>query len=149
MHHRKHYCNILGLSENASLEEIKKAYFHLSNLYHPDKNSDPSATKKFEEINDAYNALKNNKFLTNNYYADTSRNDYNDFDDLEKRDNEEKDEEEYGDDLFSAFVKMMFRKRTQKTTKYNKNKKPWRNPYSYIYIFLSLVSLSVVIGIII
>ncbi len=86
MHHRKYYCNILGLSENASLDEIKKAYFNLSNLYHPDRNKDPKAVKKFEEISDAYEALKNNKFLTNNYENNNLDNEEiteDDYDNLE------------------------------------------------------------------
>ena len=102
MHHRKYYCNILGLSENASLDEIKKAYFNLSNLYHPDRNKDPKAVKKFEEISDAYEALKNNKFLTNNYEnnnLDSGKIIEDDYDNLEDAyDNSESYGEEDDDD---------------------------------------------------
>ena len=50
---------ILGVDENASASEIKKAYRKLANKYHPDKNSDPDATEKIKEINAAYEVLGN------------------------------------------------------------------------------------------
>ncbi len=48
--------NILGLEENASSEDIKKAYRKLAMRYHPDINPDVDA-KKFHEIQEAYHAL--------------------------------------------------------------------------------------------
>ena len=51
--------NVLEVSPEASLEEIKKAYRKLSLKYHPDKNSDPSASDKFSELTDAYETLSN------------------------------------------------------------------------------------------
>lgn len=53
---KKHY-ETLGVSENASDIEIKKAYRALSLKFHPDRNTDSSATKKFQEINAAYGVL--------------------------------------------------------------------------------------------
>ena len=53
---KKHY-ETLGVSENASDIEIKKAYRALSLKYHPDRNTDTTATKKFQEINSAYGVL--------------------------------------------------------------------------------------------
>jgi curved DNA-binding protein len=47
----------LGISENASTDEIKKAYRKLARKYHPDINKDESAVDKFKEINAAYEVL--------------------------------------------------------------------------------------------
>ena len=53
------YYSILGLSNNASNEEIRKKYRKLVMLYHPDKNPDLTAQAKFLEITQAYNILIN------------------------------------------------------------------------------------------
>ncbi len=47
----------LGVSEQASADEIKKAYRKLARKYHPDINKDESAVDKFKEINAAYEVL--------------------------------------------------------------------------------------------
>ncbi len=47
----------LGVSENASADEIKKAYRKLARKYHPDINKSPEAQEKFKEINAAYEVL--------------------------------------------------------------------------------------------
>ncbi|QKF67003.1 co-chaperone-curved DNA binding protein A [Arcobacter venerupis] len=49
----------LEISENASADEIKKAYRKLARKYHPDVNKDPKAEDKFKEINAAYEVLSN------------------------------------------------------------------------------------------
>lgn len=51
----KDYYNILGISRNASTDEIKKAYRNLAQKYHPDKTG--GEEKKFKEINEAYQVL--------------------------------------------------------------------------------------------
>jgi molecular chaperone DnaJ len=51
----KDYYNILGVSKEASDEEIKKAYRKLAHKYHPDKGGGDEA--KFKEINEAYQVL--------------------------------------------------------------------------------------------
>ena len=51
---------VLGISPNASDEEIKQAYRRLAKEYHPDRNpGDPVAAKKMQQINDAYDRIKN------------------------------------------------------------------------------------------
>ena len=52
------YYDLLGVSRNASQDEIKKAYRKLAVKYHPDKNpGDKSAEEKFKQINEAYSVL--------------------------------------------------------------------------------------------
>ena len=55
----KDYYSILGVAENASDAEIKKAYRKLAMQYHPDRNpgKEKSANEKFKEINEAYGVL--------------------------------------------------------------------------------------------
>ena len=57
MAEKRDYYEVLGVSKNATPDEIKKAYRKLAMKYHPDVNKDPGAEDKFKEINEAYEVL--------------------------------------------------------------------------------------------
>ena len=54
---KRDYYEVLGVSRNASDEEIKRAFRKLAFQYHPDHNRNPGAEDKFKEINEAYQVL--------------------------------------------------------------------------------------------
>jgi hypothetical protein len=59
---RKAACKILGVSEEANKNDLKKAYRKASMKYHPDRNQDDvDATKKFVLVKCAYELLAEDK----------------------------------------------------------------------------------------
>jgi len=58
-------CQILGVSEGASIDEIRSNYKHLARKWHPDKqhgsNASEEATQKFQEVSAAYKKLTTNE----------------------------------------------------------------------------------------
>lgn len=54
---RREYFEILGVTEQATPEEIKKAFRKLALQYHPDKNPSKEANKKFLQVCEAYEAV--------------------------------------------------------------------------------------------
>ena len=54
---KRDYYEVLGVSRNATDEEIRKAFRKLAFKYHPDHNSEDWAGEKFKEVNEAYEVL--------------------------------------------------------------------------------------------
>ncbi|MFT4584627.1 MAG: curved DNA-binding protein [Gammaproteobacteria bacterium] len=52
------YYDVMGLAEDASADDIKKAYRRLARKYHPDVSSEPDAEEKFKSVGEAYEVLK-------------------------------------------------------------------------------------------
>jgi curved DNA-binding protein len=70
------YYKILGVANNATVNQIKAAYRKLARKHHPDLNpGDPNANKKFQAINEANEVLSDpdKRFLYNIYGSDWKR----------------------------------------------------------------------------
>lgn len=59
MNSPKNYYTILGVSSNATQDEIKKAYRKLAQKYHPDVSKEASAEAMMKSVNEAYEVLGN------------------------------------------------------------------------------------------
>ena len=73
----KNYYRILGISENANLNQIKKAYRKLALKHHPDRGGDEN---KFKELSEAYEVLsdetKKRQYDRNNFTKNTYSNSF-------------------------------------------------------------------------
>ncbi|MBP3059275.1 molecular chaperone DnaJ [Texas Phoenix palm phytoplasma] len=73
----KDYYEILGLTRNATEEDIKKAYKKLSKKYHPDVSKDPKSEEKFKEVQEAYHVLKDpNKRSSYDRFGNSNGNNF-------------------------------------------------------------------------
>jgi molecular chaperone DnaJ len=54
---KRDYYEVLGVSRNASQDEIKKAFRRLARQYHPDVNKESGAAEQFKEVNEANEVL--------------------------------------------------------------------------------------------
>ena len=57
----KDFYEVLGVSKNATAQEIKASYRKLALKWHPDRNKSEEAHEKFKEINKAYEVLSDTK----------------------------------------------------------------------------------------
>ena len=61
MAEKRDYYEVLGVTKNASKEEIKDAYRKLAMQYHPDRNKAADAEEKFKDISEAYTVLSDDQ----------------------------------------------------------------------------------------
>lgn len=71
---RKKACYYLGIHENASEEQIKRAYRYKAKLYHPDANPDTNTEEYYIYVQQAYEYLMNNKITTTEEYGAMGEN---------------------------------------------------------------------------
>ena len=96
------YYKILGVSKNATEEEIKKAYRKLAMKYHPDLNPSKNAENKMKEINEAYEqVMKNKNQSTNSNKSTSNSNTYTSNNSYYQEDNDEEDYTYYRDSNIS------------------------------------------------
>jgi len=99
---KQDYYLILGIDQDATDSEIKKAYRSLAMKYHPDRNQgDPWAEEKFKLISEAYEVLKDQErrkdYDTQRLHAQRARN--------EKQKQKGSEDILYGDEVLQEFYR--------------------------------------------
>lgn len=124
----KNYYSILGIETTASREEVISTFRKLAKKYHPDKNSNPEATKKFKKIYEAYEILKDNSkrseydMLYQKYFGEKETFDKSYYDEINNWANKAQENfDKYVTLDFKDFLKVTLEKATYhglKTLKY-------------------------------
>ena len=120
------YYEILGVSKNASADEIKKAYRTLAFKYHPDRNQgNAAAEEKFKQISAAYDVLGDESkrrqydmgYSTDSYSSSASQSQQQ-----YQRQYQYTYQNPFGEDNFwEWFNSAQFRSRNQQTQNYHYN----------------------------
>ena len=58
---KRDYYDVLGITRDASEEDVKKAFRKLALEFHPDRNRSEGAEARFKEVNEAYQVLSDAK----------------------------------------------------------------------------------------
>lgn len=151
------FYNILGISANSNEAEIKKSYYKLAKMFHPDKNKQSDAEEKFKEINKAYEVLSDaskrriydsqNNFSFSGETQNTKAENQQDFSDKKsynyqytnytdntnnntenKNKNQSFQEERFHEDYKKYFDSSFFKDESSKKSNKNTNRKPKTRP---------------------
>jgi hypothetical protein len=97
----------LGLSQDASWDDVKRAFRKMARIYHPDV-AGPDGTRKFAEITEAYMCLKE---LTSPGFGKVSANP------ARRNENRAREESEPKESIFRKFWNMLFSRESERTGK--------------------------------
>ena len=101
------YYDLLGISKNASTDEIKTAYRNLAKKWHPDLNKDPKAPEMARKINDAKEILLNDdKRKEYDLYLDNYKNSI--YDNLNKKQNYQNYNNNYEEKTYTKWEYFIF-----------------------------------------